>query len=126
MSIMRQKAHRVWSSSDLLEVGDQLSLAGELCLALWTFEVVVLQPLGLLAGQRHQCLWALRCSADRSRLSCCWSRRILHWAGVGRDGGAPGGGRGRGDWRRGGRRGEQTWSTTGGNQRRQMVHDQWR
>lgn len=72
ISNKKQKTHRVGSTSDLLEVGDQLSLAGELCLALWTFEVVVLQPLGLLARQRHQRLGALRCTADRSRLRRCW------------------------------------------------------
>lgn len=66
------KTHRVGSGSDLLEVGDQLSLAGELCLALWTFEVVVLQHLGLLARQRHQRLGALRRAADRSRLRRRW------------------------------------------------------
>lgn len=121
-----QKTHRVRSTSDLLEVGDQFSLGGELCLALWTFEVVVLQPLGLLARQRHQCLGALRCTANRSRLRCCCSWSILHWTGVGRDGGAPGRGRRRGDWRRGGRRGEQAWSATSGNQKRQMGHGQWR
>ena len=67
------KAHRVGSTSDLLEVRDQLSLAGELCLALWTLEVVVLQPFGLLARQRHERLGALRCAADRPRLRRCWS-----------------------------------------------------
>lgn len=63
------QTHRVGRTSDLLEVGDQLSFAGELRLALWTFEVVVLQPLGFLARQGHQRLGALRCTSDRSRLS---------------------------------------------------------
>lgn len=60
---------RVGSRSDLLEVSDQLSLAVKLRLALWTFEVVVLQPFGLLAGQRHQSLGTLRRAADRSSLT---------------------------------------------------------
>ena len=117
------QAHRVGRASDLLEVGDQLSFAGELRLALWTFEVVVLQPLGLLARQGHQRLGALRCASDRSRLSRRRSRSVLHRAGVGGGGGAPGRGGGRGDWRRGGRRGEQAWSATGGNQERQMGNE---
>lgn len=89
---------------------DQLSLAGELRLALRTFEVVVLQPLGLLAGQWHQRLGALRRTADWPRLRRRRRRSVLQRAGVGREGGAAGRGGGRGDWRRGGRRGEQAWS----------------
>lgn len=115
----KQQAHRVGSTSDLLEVGDKLRLARKLRLALGTFEVVVLQAFRLLARQRHQRLGPLRCAPDRSGLRCSRGRSILHWAGVGRGGGAAGRGGRRGDWRRGGRKGEQAWSATGGNQREQ-------
>lgn len=90
---------------------DQLGLAGQLRLALLTLEVVVLQRLGLLAGQRHERLGALRGPADGPGLSGGRGRAVLHRAGVGGGGGGSGGaargGGGRGDWRRGGRRGEQ-------------------
>lgn len=66
----KQQSHRVGSASDLLEVGDKLSLARKLRLALGTFEVVVLQPFRLLARQRHQRLWPLWCTPDRSGLRC--------------------------------------------------------
>lgn len=89
--LRRAHAHRGGSASDLLEVRDHLSLVGELRLALGTLEVVVLQPLALFAGQGHQSLGALGRAADRSRLRRRRARRLLHWAGVGGDGG---GGRG--------------------------------
>lgn len=65
---------------------DHLGLVGELRLALRTLEVVVLQPLGLLARQGHQRLGALGGAAHRARLRSR-SRRVLHRAGVGGDGG---------------------------------------
>lgn len=104
-------------------MSDQLSLAGELRLALWTLEVAVLQPFGLLAGQRHERLGALRSAADGSGLTCRWRRGVLHRAGVGRDGGTPGCGSGRGDWGRGGRRGDEAWSAEGAKQKRDVVNE---
>lgn len=93
--LTRWTAHRIGCASDLLKMGDHLSLAGELCLALRTLEVVVLQPLHLFAGEGHQSLRALGRAADRTRLRRRWSRRVLHRARAGRDGGASGsGGRG--------------------------------
>lgn len=83
----RRNTHRGGSPSDLLEMRDHLSLVGELRLALRTLEVAVLQPLGLLAGQGHQRLGALGGAAHRARLRRRRSRRVLHRAGVGGDGG---------------------------------------
>lgn len=91
-------SHRVGGSSDLLEVGDQLSLSRELGLALGTLEVVVLQHLALLAGEGHQCLGALDRAADRSWLCRGGRPCVLQWAGAGRYGGDSG--RGGGDWGR--------------------------
>lgn len=87
MGLTRWHTHRVGSASNLLKVRDHLSLGGELRLALRTLEVVVLQPLGLFAGQGHQRLGALGGAADRARLRRRRSRRVLHWARAGRDGG---------------------------------------
>lgn len=76
-------SHRVGGSSDLLEVGNQLSLARELGLALGTLEVVVLQHLSLLAGEGHQHLGDLGRTADRSQLGCRLRLCVLQWAGTG-------------------------------------------
>lgn len=100
-AVNAMEPHRVGGPSDLLEMGDHLSLVGELRLALGTLVVVVLQPLPLFAGQGHEGLGALGGAADRAGLGRRRGRRVLHRAGAGRDGGASGSGR-RGDCRRGG------------------------